>query len=246
MSDDERPEESRSEDPSAQQPDRTVGDETQPLHGTAGSAPAPPGPSYDAAPGPSAVPPPQNPFGQPSGQQSAYGPPPPYPSHPYGGQQQDPYGGGQGQPWGQPGQQYAPPPNPYQAPHEYGGPPSPYGMPYQPAYGGGALTDHPSATTAMVLGIVGLVGLVLCGGLTLVLSPAAWIMGAKAVREIAASPGRYGGRDRAQSGKIMGIIGTVLLVLIVVVVIAAVAIAVSVGGGSDPTPVFPSPNSQNG
>ena len=49
--------------------------------------------------------------------------------------------------------------------------------------------------------------------LLLIVSPVAWVLGAKAVREIDASPGRYGGRDRAQAGKIMGIIGTVLLVL---------------------------------
>jgi hypothetical protein len=97
----------------------------------------------------------------------------------------------------------------------------------------------------MVLGIVGLVGVVLCGGITLLLSPAAWVVGAKAVREIDASPGRYGGRDRAQSGKIMGIIGTVLLVLGVLAIIAFVALAVSVGS-SDPTPVYPSPTFQNG
>ena len=45
------------------------------------------------------------------------------------------------------------------------------------------------------------------------LSPFAWAIGAKAVREIDATPGRYGGRDQANAGKIMGIIGTVLLVL---------------------------------
>jgi hypothetical protein len=225
-----RPDESRPEGPSAQQPGNPAGDQTQPLHGTPGSAPAPPGPSYEPPPpGPGAVPPPRNPFGQ----QSPYGAPPP----------QNPYGAGQGQPWGQPGQQYAPPPNPYQAPHEYGAPQSPYGTPYQPAYAG-ALPNHPSSTTAMVLGIVGLVGVVLCGGLTLLLSPAAWIVGAKAVREMDASPGRYGGRDRAQAGKIMGIIGTVLLALAVVAIIAVVAVAVSVGD-SDPSPAFPSPNSQS-
>ena len=37
--------------------------------------------------------------------------------------------------------------------------------------------------------------------------------GASAVREIDAAPGRYGGRDQANAGRIMGIIGTVLLVL---------------------------------
>jgi hypothetical protein len=118
-------------------------------------------------------------------------------------------------------------------------------VPYQPAYAGGALPDHPSATTAMVLGIIGLAGILFCGGITLLLSPAAWIVGAKAVREIDAAPGRYGGRDRAQGGKIMGIIGTVLLVLGVLAVIAIIALAVTVGG-SDSSPVYPNPSFQNG
>ncbi len=65
----------------------------------------------------------------------------------------------------------------------------------------------------MVLGIVGLVGIAFCGGLTLVLSPFAWAIGRKSVAEIDANPGRYGGRDKANAGKIMGIIGTVLLAL---------------------------------
>jgi hypothetical protein len=104
------------------------------------------------------------------------------------------------------------------------------------------LPDHPSATTAMVLGIIGLVGLALCGGITLVLSPFAWVMGAKAVREIDAQPGRYAGRDRAQGGKIMGIIGTVLLIIGVVAIIGFVVLAIAVGtsSGTDPNPTYPS------
>ena len=137
------------------------------------------------------------------------------------------------------------PPNPYSAGNEYAAPQNPYGTPYQPAYAGGALPDHPSATTAMVLGIIGLVGIVFCGGITLVLSPFAWAVGAKAVREIDGSPGRYGGRDRAQGGKIMGIIGTVLLVLSVLAIIAFVVLAVAVST-SDPSPAYPSPGFQNG
>jgi hypothetical protein len=79
----------------------------------------------------------------------------------------------------------------------------------------------------------------------LVLSPAAWVVGAKAVREIDAYPGRYGGRDKAQGGKIMGIIGTALLALGVLAIIAFVVLAVAVGT-SDSSPVPPSPTFQNG
>ena len=92
-----------------------------------------------------------------------------------------------------------PPYNPYQQPPAYGYAPRP------PA--------HNSATTAMALGLIGLIGLLFCGGLTLVLSPFAWAIGGKAVREIDANPGAYSGREQAFAGKVMGIIGTVLLVL---------------------------------
>lgn len=136
-------------------------------------------------------------------------PGPPPPSNPYDPQQGQPYTQPYTQPYGQPyGQQPA-----------YGGPPGP---PVAPA--------HPSATTAMVLGLVGLAGIMLCGGLTLVLSPFAWVMGARAVKEIDAAPGRYSGRDQAQGGRIMGIIGTVLLMLGVLAVIALLTFAFALRG----------------
>ena len=69
--------------------------------------------------------------------------------------------------------------------------------------------DHPQATTALVLGIV---GIVVCAGL---LSPVAWWIGKKAVDEIDASQGRLGGRGAAQAGFILGIIGTCILALYV-------------------------------
>ena len=101
----------------------------------------------------------------------------------------------------------------------------PYGQqPYgaTPGYGypGQAPANHPSATTALVLSLVGLVGSFV-RGITLVLSPFAWRMGARAVREIDANPGMYGGRDQANAGRIMGLIGTVLLVLVVLAFVAA-------------------------
>ena len=216
------------------QPEQAVNDETQPLSSGGGSTPSapppPPSPSYETPMGPGAVPPPQNPYGQ-SAQQSPSSGQPGQPA----GQQQAPFGG----------QPYAPPPNPYQAPSEYAAPQSPYGAPYQPAYAGGMVSDHPSATTAMVLGIIGLVGVLTCGGITLLLSPAAWVVGRRAVREIDASPGRYAGRERAQAGKIMGIIGTVLLALGVLVIIGAIALVATVGS-NDPQPVYPNPTFQNG
>ena len=139
-------------------------------------------------------------------QADSHGAPPAYPPP------QQPYGQGYGQPYGQ-GQygqgqygqgQYG------QEEGQYG-----YGTP-QPGYGyagGGTPPAHPSASTSMVLGIVGLAGIMFCGGITLVVSPFAWAMGRKAVNEIDANPGAYSGRDQARGGQIMGIIGTVLLVI---------------------------------
>jgi hypothetical protein len=225
-------------------------------------APTPPGAPYDAPPsGPGAVPPPTNPYAQggpgpysaPSGPYGqGPGGPGPYGQQPYGGQP-GPYGqapGGQGpygqQPYGAPQNPYAPPPNPYPRPNEYGAPQSPYGVPYQPAYAGGMMPDHPSATTSMVLGIIGLVGILTCGGITLVLSPFAWAIGAKSVREIDAQPGRFGGRDKAQAGKWMGIIGTVLLALGIVLLALVLIVGASVETDNGPSPIGPPPTVQNG
>ena len=160
-------------------------------------------------------PPPQPPYGAPQypgpEQTQPYGQPPPYAQNPYG--QQPPYGQapyGQQPPYGQ---------NPYGQQPPYGAPQ--YGQPYgQPA-------NHPSATTALVLSLIGLAGIAFCGGITLVLSPFAWRIGARAVREIDASPGTYGGRDQANAGRIMGIIGTVLLALGIVAVIALFGLLVA-------------------
>ena len=134
-----------------------------------------------------------------------YRPQDPYlPQQSYG---QQPYGQPGQQPYGQPGQQ------PYGAPQPMF-PPDPAKPP-----------NHPQATTAMILGIVALVGG--CSlFLPLLVAPVAWIMGAKAVREIDASGGSLGGRGEANAGKITGIIGTVLLILAVLALIAFVVILI--------------------
>jgi hypothetical protein len=119
------------------------------------------------------------------------------------------------------------------------GPPTPPQPPYgQPPYGYYAQppASHPSAMTAMVLGIIGLAGVLTCGGVTLVVSPFAWAIGSKAVREIdAAPPGTVGGRDQANGGRIMGIVGTILLVLAVLAVIAFIVLVVVVAESSSTT-----------
>ena len=78
----------------------------------------------------------------------------------------------------------------------------------------------------MVVGIVALV-FACAYGVTLLGSPVAWWLGAKAKKEIDASQGRLGGRGMAQAGFILGIIGTVLLVLAIIAVIALVVFAVN-------------------
>ena len=162
---------------------------------------------------------------QPMGQEPAG----PAPYAPYG--QQQPYGHAPGPdpsqaqvPWGQPATPYAQ--VPYGQPGQV-----PYGA---PSYGGGMLTQHPSATTAMVLGICALGGMFVCG-LPIVLSPFAWMVGGRAVREIDANPGRYSGRDQAQAGRIMGMIGSALLVLIVIGIVAVITLAVTVSESTDVT-----------
>jgi hypothetical protein len=72
--------------------------------------------------------------------------------------------------------------------------------------------EHPRATTVLVLGIL---GLVLCG----VLAPFAWVMGKSTVEEIDASGGRWGGRSSANTGYILGIVGSALLGLALLMIV---------------------------
>jgi hypothetical protein len=137
------------------------------------------------------------------------------------GQQNVPPPGGQYPPnWGSayppPGGQYPPPP-PGQAP--------PSGQPY---YYPPQIPKHPQATTAMILGIL---GLVLCG----VIGPFAWVMGSKAVKEIDANPNAYSGRGEANAGKIMGIISTAIMAFLVGCVIILLVIGLAVGSTASST-----------
>lgn len=122
-----------------------------------------------------------------------------------------------------------PPPYPGQQP-----PPQPgWGPPQQaPGYGyqqpfAAPVPDHPRSTFAMVLGIIAVAGGFACY-LPLLASPFAWVVGARTVREIDASGGRLGGRGQATAGKVLGIVGTVLLVLVLLVVAALVVLTLSV------------------
>ena len=139
--------------------------------------------------------------------------PPPASGPPAAGQAQAPgYGQAQGQPQA-PGYGQA-----QGQPQGYG-PPAGYGPPSGYAYGYGyapPTTEHPSGTTVLVLGIL---GIVLCQ----ILGPIAWSQGNKVLREIDASPGRYSNRGSVQAGRILGMIGTGLLVLSLLYVVAMVA-----------------------
>ncbi|QWC86152.1 DUF4190 domain-containing protein [Nocardioidaceae bacterium] len=116
----------------------------------------------------------------------------------------------------QPGQQYG------QQPQQQG----PYGQPGQ--YGGYAPPDHGRATVALVLGLVSLIGGLVCG-VPLLASPFALVIGRKAVREIDASGGRLGGRGQAMAGYVMGIIGVVLLALGIIAIVLFFGLIASFG-----------------
>lgn len=95
--------------------------------------------------------------------------------------------------------------------------------PQQPGYG--PPPSHPQATTVLILGICGIVLCQIC-------APIAWVMGNRVVREIDESGGAYGGRDNANIGRILGIIGTALVIAGFVMVIAMLALGIGLASTS--------------
>jgi tetratricopeptide (TPR) repeat protein len=70
-----------------------------------------------------------------------------------------------------------------------------------------------SGTTPLVLGIVSVAGGMLCG-LPLVLAPVAWVLGQNAIKTLDSNPAfDQSQRGSALAGKILGIVGSVLLIL---------------------------------
>ena len=139
-----------------------------------------------------------------------------------------------GDPYPTYGQQPQPPQPDYGSQSAYT---QPGGYPQQPVYGqqpadgvnpyqqpvyGYVPPNHPQATTAMILGIV---GLALCPFVGI----AGFVMGGRVRREIDAAPGQWGGRGPATAGWVLGIISIVYaaLVLAYIVGIAVVAVASS-------------------
>ncbi|MGI9604365.1 MAG: DUF4190 domain-containing protein [Acidimicrobiales bacterium] len=131
---------------------------------------------------------------------------------------------GDGTPPPPPGQ-IPPPPPP--------APPNPWGAPPGGAFPAGRYYAEASqASTAMTLGIVSLAGGVLCGVLIL-LAPVAWIVGQKEISAIDAGRRDPANRGQANAGRIMGIIGTVLVILGILAIV--VILAVAVGSSSTPS-----------
>ncbi len=87
-------------------------------------------------------------------------------------------------------------------------PPGGYGGGYpNPGYGSGGgfggQVEHPQGTTVLILGILGIVACGLC-------APFAWSMGNKALEEIDRDPMRYSNRSNVNTGRILGMVGTIL------------------------------------
>ena len=123
----------------------------------------------------------------------------------------------------------APPPPPYGQP-QYGQPqygPPQYGQPqYGQPFTSYAVPNHQKATTALVLGLVSLVGGFMCA-VPLLVSPFAWVTGYKARKEIKAANGQLGGDGMATAGMVLGIIGCVLLALLLILVLILVVVAIN-------------------
>jgi len=179
-----------------------------------GQAPAGGGNPYGAPAGG------ENPYGEPSGAPSGYGEPP----------------------YGAPSYQQPS----YQQPSGYPPPPQQWGPPQQPGYPyGSGFAPQQNDGLALAAMIIGIISLVLtCGyGIGLLGSPVALVMGRVSMKRIDRSGGRLAGRGMAQTGFVLGIIGTVLLVLALIALVVVIVVAVNGGFDSNNTPANPSYNS---
>jgi hypothetical protein len=115
---------------------------------------------------------------------------------------------------------YGQQPDPYGQQRGAGGYPGSAAQPYHDGYAP-PTGNHPQGTLVLVLGIAGL----LVAG---ILSPVAWVLGSRALKEIRATGLHPANEQLLVVGRVLGIIGTLLLVLAVVlgvilVVLTAVA-----------------------
>lgn len=88
---------------------------------------------------------------------------------------------------------------------------------------------HPQATTVLVLGIIGVVGTLMCC-VPGIVAPFAWSMGSKAQKELEQDPNRYSGSGEINTGKILGIVGSVLLILTLLLVVVYFVFIVAILG----------------
>jgi hypothetical protein len=165
------------------------------------------------------------------------------------GMPDDPYNNPANSTYAGPAHGFTPGPAPYADPDQSNGPDLSYGQPggygstsyepnqYHPAFGGvspyGVMqndtppaTQHPQATLALILGLLGTVlgfscvvgGLVGIGGI---------VVGRRVRNEINAEPGRYTGRSQAVAGIVTGIVGVSIFALVTVLIVLAVVAGIS-------------------
>jgi hypothetical protein len=79
----------------------------------------------------------------------------------------------------------------------------------------------PNASNAVTALVLGILGIVLCP----LLGPVAWTLGRKGEQEIDRSGGAVGGRGMATAGKILGMVGSALILLVVVSLLLMLAIS---------------------
>jgi hypothetical protein len=102
------------------------------------------------------------------------------------------------------------------------------GASYPPPIASGERPQAPGAIAAIVLGILSVILLPLLG-------PVAWAIGRRAEQAADAAGGELEGRGLATAGKVLGMIGTSLLVLLVVVLVVLLATGVDGGAGGGST-----------
>ena len=117
---------------------------------------------------------------------------------------------------------YGQQPDPYGQQRGAGGYPGAVAQPYDgyaPPTG-----NHPQGTLILVLGIAGF----LVAG---IISPVAWILGSRAMKEIRATGSHPANEQLIVVGRILGIVGTVLLILGVLLGVLLVVLTAVVAAG---------------
>ena len=82
--------------------------------------------------------------------------------------------------------------------------------------------------------MLGIIGIIICP----LAAPVAWGLGRKAERLVDASGRTLSGRGEATAGKVLGIIGTSLMVIGIVLFIVLLAVGSSVDSGGGTTTTF--------